>query len=54
MPPKEKSQRGIFPIIIKTESMKVTQLKKTKNAAATPPRGIKSVYSVPFYNTESH
>jgi len=42
-----RSQRGIFPIIIKTESVKATQLKETRSAAATPPKRTKSVYSVP-------
>jgi len=51
---KERSQRGIFSIVTETENVKVTQLKETKNAAATPPKGIKSVHSVPFYNAESY
>ena len=54
MPLEGKSQRGIFPIIIKTESIKMTQLKEIKNAAATPFKETKSVHSIPFYNTESH
>ena len=37
-----------------TKSMNATQLKKFRNAAATPPKGTKSVHSVPFYNTKSH
>ena len=36
------------------ESMKVTQLQKSRNTATTPPKGTESVHSVPFYNTESH
>ena len=54
MPLRGRSQRGIFPIIIKAESIKVTQPKETGNAAATPPKGTGSVYSVPPYNTKSH
>ena len=41
MPSGGRSQRGIFSIITGTESMKATQLKEIKNAAATPPKGIK-------------
>ena len=37
-----------------TESIKVTQLQKSKNTATTPPKRTESVYSVPLYNTESH
>jgi len=37
-----------------TESMKATQLEKFKSAAVTPPKGIESIHSVPFYNTENH
>ena len=54
MPLKRRSQKGIFPIIIKTESVKVTQLKETENAAATPLKGTESVHNIPFYNTENH
>ena len=54
MLPEGKSQRGIFLIVIKTESVKATQLKETGSAAATPFKGIESVHSIPFYNTESH
>ena len=54
MPLKERSQRGIFPIIIKTENVKATQLKETKSAAATPPEGIESVHNIPLYDIESH
>ena len=43
-----------FPIIIEIESMKATQLEKTKNIAATPPKGTESIYSVFLYNTISH
>jgi len=50
----KKSQKGIFSIIIKTESVKATQLKETKSATATPFKRTKSVHNVPFYNTESH
>ena len=51
---RKRSQRGIFPIIIEIESVKATQLNEIKNVTATPPKGIESVHSVPFYNTESH
>ena len=54
MPPEGRNQRGIFPIIIKVESVKVTQLKEIGSAAATPFKGIENVYSVPLYNIESH
>ena len=37
-----------------TESMKVTQLKRSGSAAATPPKGTESVHSVPPHDTESH
>ena len=54
MPPERKSQRGIFPIIIETESVKATQPEETKSAVATPFKGTESVHSVPLYNTKSH
>ena len=54
MPLERRSQRGIFPIIIKTKSVKATQLKETGSVAATPPKRTESVHSVPFYNTISH
>jgi len=38
-----RSQKGIFPIIIKAESVKATQPKETGSAAATPPKGTESV-----------
>ena len=54
MPPDGRSQKGIFPIIIKAESVKATQLKETRSAAATFFKKTENVYSVPPYNTESH
>ena len=54
MPLNRKSQKGIFPIVTKTESVKATQLKETKSAAATPPKGTESVHSVPLYNIKSY
>jgi len=36
MPPKKKSQKGIFPIVIKAENVKATQPNKTGNVATTP------------------
>ena len=37
-----------------TESMKMTQLERSKNAAATPPKEIENVHSVSLYNIKSH
>jgi len=54
MAPEEKSQRGIFPIITGTKSVKVTQPKETRNAAATPPKRTENVHSVPPHDTVSH
>ena len=54
MPPEGKSQKDIFPIITGAESIKATQPKKTRSAAATPFKRTKRVHSVPLYNTESH
>ena len=54
IPPEKRNQKGIFPIVIKAESMKMTQPKKIGNVAATPPKGIESVHSVPLYDTECH
>ena len=54
MPPKGRNQRGIFPIIIKTENVKATQLKETKSMAVTPPKEIENVHNIPPYNIESH
>ena len=49
-----KSQKGIFPIIIRAESVKVTQLKETGSVIATPFKGTESVYNVSFCNIESY
>ena len=54
MPLDGRNQRVIFPIVIKTESVKVTQLKKIGSVVTTPPKGIESIYSVSFYDTKSH
>ena len=54
MPPEGRNQQGIFSIIVKTENVKVTQLKKTGNATATPLRETESVHSVPPYDIKSH
>ena len=54
MPLKGRSQRGIFPIVTGTESVKATQLEETRNAAATPSEGTKSVHNVLLYDTVSH
>jgi len=43
-----------MPPVIETESVKAIQPEKSKSVAATPPKGIESVHSIPFYNTESH
>ena len=51
---KGKSQRDIFSIIIKTESVKATQLKKTGSAKTTPPKKTEKIYNVPPHDTESH
>jgi len=54
MPLRGRNQKGIFPIITETESMKATQPKKSKNVATTPPKKTESVHSVPLYNIKSH
>jgi len=54
IPPEKRNQKGIFPIVIKAESVKVTQLERKGSAVATPPKETKSVHSVPLYNTKSH
>ena len=36
------------------KSIKATQPQKFRNAVATPPKGIEIIYSVFFYNAESH
>ena len=36
------------------ENIKVTQLEESESVAATPPKGIESIHSVPFYNIENH
>ena len=54
IPPDERNQRGIFPIVIETESVKATQPKEIESVAATLPKGTESIYSVSLYNTKSH
>ena len=54
MSPDGRSQKGIFPIVIETESVKVTQPKEIKNVTATPFIKTKSIHSVPFHDTKSH
>ena len=54
MPPKGRNQRGIFPIIIKVESVKATQPERTKSTETTPLKGTERVHSVPFYNIKSY
>ena len=54
MPPKRRSQKDIFSIIIETESIKATQPKETKSAAATPFKKTESIHNVPPHNTENH
>ena len=54
MPLNGRNQRGIFSIITETESVKATQPKITKSAAATPPKGTENIHNVSFYNTISH
>ena len=36
------------------ESIKVMQSQESRNTAATPPKGIESVHSVPPYDIKSH
>ena len=43
MPLDGRSQRGIFPIITETESVKAIQLKEIRNVAATPPKKKKCI-----------
>ena len=54
MPPEERNQRGISPIIIEIESVKATQPQEIKSAATTFFKGTESVHSILFYNIKSH
>ena len=38
-----RNQKGIFPIVTGTESVKATLTKKEDNIRATPPKGIESI-----------
>ena len=48
-----RNQKGIFPIIIRTERVKAAQLEETRSVETTPPKRKESVYSIPFSNTDS-
>ena len=52
--PTGRNQKGIFSIIIETESMKITQLERTRSVKATPPKRIERICSVSLYDTKSH
>ena len=49
-----RNQKGIFPIITETKSVKAAQQTRTKNVETTPPEEIESIHSIPLHDTRSH